>query len=45
MATCRTTGHDGVNLGRWGIGRGNMVVEPVAEVDVEDTLSALVQSH
>lgn len=39
------TGHVGVNLGRWGIGMGNMVVEPVAEVDFEDELSALVQSH
>lgn len=45
MATCRRKGHDGVNLGRWGIERGNMVVEPVAEVDDEDKLSALVQSH
>lgn len=45
VATRRRKGHDGVSLGRWGIGRVNMVGEPVAEVDVEDKLSALVQSH
>lgn len=48
MATCRRKRHDGVDLGRRGIGRGNIGDGPWNQwrkVDVEDELSVLVQSH